>query len=131
MFITHSLQQQTLQFDDTSDPATAVDILFGEFIRNVATTSPAYSERSFQFEGTYIGLDTGSANMYSYAKGNYCNQVSFDFGLATKALVSYDFVGTDTDSPVSLGSRKAGASNATSPLLTTAFNTTSDIERLI
>jgi hypothetical protein len=119
-----------LQFDDTTDPATAVDILFGQFIRNVPTTDSEYLERSFQFEGTYIGLDTGSADMYSYAKGNYCNQVSFDFGLATKAIVNFDFVGTDTDSPVSSGSRKSGASSATSPLQTTAFNTTSDIARL-
>lgn len=119
-----------LQFDDLTDPAAAIDILFGQFVRNVPTTHSDYIERSFQFEGTYIGLDTGSADMYSYAKGNYCNQVSFDFGLATKALISYDFVGTDTDSPVSSGSRKAGASSATNPLQTTAFNTTSDIGRL-
>lgn len=119
-----------LQFTDATDPATAVDILFGEFFRNVTTDSAEFLERSVQFEGEFIGLDTGDADMYSYAKGNFLNTATFDLPLTNKAEVTYEFIGTDTDNPVSAGSRKSGASSAVSPTTTTAFNTSSDIARL-
>ena len=119
-----------LQFTDGTDPAAPVDILFGEFFRNVTTDSAEFLERSVQFEGEFIGLDTGDADMYSYAKGNFLNTATFDLPLTNKAEVTYEFIGTDTDNPVSAGSRKSGASSAVSPVTTTAFNTSSDIARL-
>ena len=119
-----------LQFTDGTDPATAVDILFGEFFRNVETTDSEFLERSVHFEGQFIGLDTGGANMYQYAKGNFLNTVGFDLPLTNKSEITFDFIGTDTENPVSAGSRKTGASAAVTPVTTTAFNTSADIARL-
>lgn len=119
-----------LQFTDGTDPTTAVHLLFGEFIRNVATTASDFLERSFQFEAEWDNLDTGGNNEYSYAKGNFCNSVSFNLPLAEKATVTFGFIGTDTEDPVVSGSRKTGASAATSPTKTTAFNTSADIVNL-
>ncbi len=119
-----------LKFDDLTDPATAVDILFGEFIRNVATTSSEFLERSFQFEMESPNLDVGGASEFEYAKGNFCNTAGFNLPLTDKAIVTFGFIGTDTDSPVTAGSRKTGASAATDPNDVAAFNTSSDIARL-
>jgi hypothetical protein len=118
-----------LKFTDAAI-ATAVDILFGEFIRNVATSDADYLERSFQFEAAFPNLDTGGGAMYSYAKGNYCNEVQFQLPLTDKAVASFAFIGTDTESPVVAGSRKTGASAAATPTDTSAFNTSSEIARL-
>lgn len=119
-----------LQFTDSTDPATAVDLLFGEFVRNVATTDADFLERSFQFEAEFPNLDTGGANKYQYALGNYCNTVSFNLPLTDKATCTFGFIGTDTEDPVAAGSRKTGASAATDPNDTAAFNTSADIARL-
>ncbi len=119
-----------LQFDDLDDPATAVDVLFGEFIRNVPTTSVEFLERSFQFEGEFPNLDTGGDSKFQYAIGNFCNVASFELPLTNKATVTFGFVGTDTENPVVAGSRKTGASTGLAPTRTEAFNTSSDIARL-
>ncbi len=118
-----------LQFTDGTDPATAVDILFGEFIRNVATTDSAFLERSFQFELEWPNLDDPNSE-FEYALGNFCNTAAFNLPLTNKATVTFGFTGTDTESPVVAGSRKTGASAATDPTQTGAFNTSADIARL-
>lgn len=120
-----------LQFDDSDDPANAVDVLFGEFIRNVSVDDSAYLERSFQFEGEYPNLEEpGPGDEFEYALGNYCNTAEFSLGLADKSVVTYSFVGTDTEPPVVAASRKTGASSASSPLHTAAYSSTSDVARL-
>ena len=121
-----------LQFTDSTDPATPVDILFGEFIRNVPTTSTEFLERSFQFEIEYPNLDDagGGGPEYQYALGNFCNTAAFNLPLTDKATVTFGFVGTDTDNPVVAANRKTGADAAASPSDTGAFNTSSDIARL-
>ncbi|MEE8608997.1 MAG: phage tail tube protein [Nitrospiraceae bacterium] len=118
-----------LQFDDLTDPATAVDILFGEFIRNVTVDDSEFLERSFQFEAEYPNLDDPNSE-FEYAIGNFCNTAAFSLSLADKATVSFGFIGTDTEPPVIAGSRKTGASAATQPTQTAAFNTSNDVARL-
>lgn len=119
-----------LQFTDSTDPATPVDILFGQYVRNVPTTSSEFLERSFQFEVEFPNLDTGGGSEFQYALGNFCNTVSFELPLTDKATATFAFIGTDTENPVVAGSRKTGASAAGSPTRTGAFNTSSDIARL-
>lgn len=119
-----------LQFTDGTAPTTDVDILFGEFIRNVTTTDPDFLERSFQFEMEFPNLDTGGGAEYQYALGNFCNTAAFNLPITDKASSTFSFVGTDTESPVVAGSRKAGASAATDPNDVSAFNTSADIARL-
>lgn len=118
-----------LKFSDAAI-STAVDVLFGEFIRNVPTSNAAYLERSFHFEAEFPNLGTGGAAEYIYAKGNYCNQMQITLPLTDKATCTFGFIGTDTDNPVAAGSRKSGADSATNPVTTGAFNTSADIARL-
>jgi hypothetical protein len=121
-----------LQFTDGTDPATAVDICFGEFIRNVPVSDSEFLERSFQFEAAMPNLGNGTAGntdeAYQYAKGNFCNSAAFSLPLTNKATVTFGFIGTDTDNPTT--TRKSGASAAATPTQTGALNTSSDIARL-
>ena len=122
-----------LRFTDSTAPTTAVDVLFGEFIRNRAVDHADYLERSFQFELTSPGLGSGSgsaADRYEYSKGNYCNTVGIGLPLTEKATATFAFIGTDTDSPVAPTSRLSGAGAATNPPQRAAFNTSADIARL-
>ncbi len=119
-----------LQFTDDTDPTTDVDIVFGEFVRNVTTTSSEFIERSFQFEMEFPNLDDSGGSEFQYALGNICNTATFDLPLTNKATTSFSFVGTDTENPVVASSRKTGAANAEDPTGVQAFNTSSDIARL-
>lgn len=118
-----------LQFTDGT-VSTDVDLLFGEFVRNVVTTASDYIERSFHFEMELPNLNTGGAAKYQYSAGNFANTVAVELPLADKATVAFAFVGTDTADPVVAGSRKTGADSATDPVDTAAMNTTLDIARL-
>ncbi len=117
-----------LQFDDLTAPATPVDLVFGEFIRNVPVGNADYLERSFQFEASFPNLGTAGAENYEYAIGNFCNEVSFELPLADKATASFNFIGTDTEPTTAV--RKSGASAAALPLRTAALNTSADLARL-
>lgn len=120
---------EALRFTDADAPATAVDLLFGKFIRNVDTDATDFLERSFQFEALYTNLQNpGPGDEYQYAKGNYCDTTTFNLPLADKATISFGFIGTDTDDPTT--TRKTGAENAEEPVMTQAFNTSSDIATL-
>lgn len=117
-----------LQFDDLTAPATPVDLVFGEFIRNVPVGNADYVERSYQFEASFPNLGIAGAENYEYAIGNFCNEVSIELPLADKATVSFAFIGTDTEPTTAV--RKSGASAAALPLRTAALNTSADIARL-
>ena len=120
-----------LRFTDSTAPSTAVDVLFGEFIRNRAVDHADYLERSFQFELTSPGLGgtpTSPTDRYEYSKGNYCNTVGFGLPLTDKAVATFAFIGTDTDSPTA--TQATGASSARNPPQRAAFNTSADIARL-
>ena len=117
-----------LKFDDAAAPTTAVDVLFGKFVRNVPVGDAEFLERSFQFEAEFPNLAaTPGDSEFQYAIGNLCNTAAFALPLTDKAGVTFGFIGTDTENPVLVGSRKSGASAATDPLQTGAFNTSSDI----
>ena len=113
-----------------SSVTTAVDILFGQFIRNVPTDDmDNYEERSFHFEANYPGLETdGTPTPYRYAEGNYPNTVGFGLPLSDRATMSMAFIGIDTGNPVA--TQLTGADAALSPKMNKRFNTTSDIARL-
>lgn len=114
-----------------TDPGTGdtVDLLFGQFLRNVASTDSDYLERSFQFEVNYVNLDNpGPGDAYEYAEGNFCNTIAFQLPLADKATIAFAFVGTDT--PVPTTTRATGAASPRQVVRKTAFGTSSDIGRL-
>ena len=127
--ITFDKLSEGLQQSDTTAPTTDVDILFGEFLRNVPTDHADYEQRSFTFEGEFPGLAAdGVASQYEYVKGCLVNTATFNLPLTDKATVSFAFIGTDNEVGVSAANRKAGS--VTDPLHTSAYNTSVDIARL-
>lgn len=125
-----------LQFDDLTDPSTAVDLIFGEFVRNVpvgsSATDAVFREFTYTIEAAYPNLGTGAVGntdeSYRYARGNYASTAAFNLPLTDKAIVTFGFIGLDTDNPTT--TRRTGAAAAVAPNKTTAFNTSSDIARL-
>lgn len=105
-----------------------VDIYFGRFVRNVSVDDSDYLEQSIQIEGAYQDLGGTGTDEYEYAKGNYCNQISFDLPLTDKAGLTAAFIGTDTDVPST--TRATNADSPLQPVQTAAFNTSADIARL-
>jgi hypothetical protein len=127
--ITFDKLDAALKFDDAVAPTTAVDILFGDFIRNVAVDAADFIERSFHFEAAFINLENpGPGDEYEYAAGNFCNSLAFQLPLTDKATLVPGFIGTDAQQAST--TRATGAATPLLPLGTAAFNTSSDILRL-
>ncbi len=111
------------------ESASAVDLLYGRFYKNVSVDEATYAEQSFQFEGAYDNLENpGPGDEYEYAKGNFANQVTFTLPLTDKATISFGFIGTDTEPPST--TRATGADTPQNPVKTGALNTSADIARL-
>ena len=124
-----TLDKKATVFAIDAGAAKLIDIYFGRFIRNVPVDDADYLERSLQFEAEYVNLETpGPGDEYEYAKGNYCNELSFNLPLTEKATVSFGFVGTDTPDPT--GTRATGGATPLAAVQTEAFNTSADFARL-
>lgn len=125
-----SITLDKLQGTLATDPGTGdtVDILFGRFLRNVNVSDSDYLELSTQFELAAEDLEGVGTPAYLYAKGNYCDEMTIELPLTSKAMMGFGFKGTDTDDPTT--SRATNASSAKSPNMTSAFGTSSDIARL-
>ncbi|PHS61182.1 MAG: hypothetical protein COB09_18515 [Thalassobium sp.] len=117
-------------FTTEADASQLIDMYFGKFVRNVPTDNPNYIERSYQFELEYATLDAGDLPMYEYARGNLCNELTFETPLTDKATLAPGFIGTDTAPPVNVAGRATNAATPTDPQYTTAFNTSADIARI-
>lgn len=131
--LTLSYPDQPFVADDGTDTGAGgtgiqVDILFGQFIRNVDIGAPDYVERLFQFEVTNPGLGPAGETRYEYSIDNMANTLTLELPLNDKATMSLGFVGSDTLVPT--GVRATGAANAKVPNETGAFGTASDIARL-
>lgn len=124
--LTLDKKSSTYQTDDGA--AKEIHFYYGNFIRNVSVDDADFDEASYQFEATYPDLEAVGTDCYEYAKGNYCNQITFNLPLADKANCSFGFVGTDTEPPDT--SRATGADTPLEPVQTVAFNTSADIARL-
>lgn len=131
-----SIDGATLNLDKLDVNLTAndtntgqLDIMFGRFLKNVDVGASAadgeYLERTYQFEGEYPDLEGVGSDGYEYPEGNYANELGLNLALNDLATANYGFIGTTTDAVTS--TRKTGPSTATSPLRTTAVNTSSDI----
>jgi hypothetical protein len=111
--------------DETS---TAVDLLFGPFIKNVAVSDANFLEQSFQFELAYADLDSVGTDEYEYAIGNLCNEVVLNMPGQDKATMAFNFIGTDSD--VITTTRKGNAANRVQAVQKAAFNTAASFARL-
>lgn len=130
-----SIAGQELLLDKLGDNLAAhagadvtVDLLFGQFIRNVPVDNADFLERSFQFELASPNLMPAGATGYEYSVGNFCDALQFELPLTNKATMAIGFIGTDTEVPTDI--RKSGAGDAINPVKTGAFNTSADIARL-
>lgn len=115
-------------FTNTTNLGQAVDLFFGQWLRNLDVDDADYIERSYTFEGSFKDLGGVGTDAYEYAVGNYCNSMAINMPLADKATVTWGFIGKDTEDPTT--SRQGGASTAVEPVQTTAYNTSSDFARL-
>ncbi len=113
-----------------NETATDIDLLYGPFIRNVATTHADFLERSFQFELTYDNLQvpTGTGDEYEYTIGNLANELSINLQGQDKGTLGLGFIGTNADDITT--TRKANTANAVEAVQKNAFNTSSDFARL-
>lgn len=109
--------------------STSVELLYGQFVRNVPVDDSSFLERYFQFEAAYENLQVpGPGDEYEYAIGNKPNTMVTELPLADKAKLTFGFIGQDTEVPTS--TRKTGAAAPIQPLQTSSFNTSSDLARL-
>jgi hypothetical protein len=105
-----------------------VDLLFGQFVRNVDVNDADYREYSNQFELASPNLMPGGLTGYEYSLGNYADSLSLAIPLSGKATITLGFVGTDTLQPNTV--QALGAANAKAGGQTESFGSASDIARL-
>lgn len=123
-----TLEKRDNAFVADAGAAVAVDLLFGQFVRNVPVDHADFLQPSTQFELASPGLMPGSATGYEYALGNWCDTISITLPLTGKATMTMGFVGTNTTDPSAV--RALNAASAKVGGLTGAFGTASDIARL-
>ena len=137
---------ENLQGDNTN--TTAIDIMFGDFIKPVPATNDMFLEQSYMFELFHPDLNTpfpkatdprpikkadGTASdnddAYVYSVGNFCNTMGINLPLTDKATISFAYIGTDTEIPVE--TKKDGQGTINDDMKRTeAMNTVNDIARL-
>lgn len=108
--------------------ANDVDLLYGQFVRNVGVDDSDYLERFYQFELRYADLDSVGTDEYEYAIGNLCNELTINLPGQDKATLGFSFLGTNADDFTT--TRKGNAANAVGSTKTTAFNTAAAFSRL-
>jgi hypothetical protein len=117
-----------LSVTDASN-ATLVDIMFGRFLRNVASDADdddnRYLSRSYSFEGSYPDLGGVGTPEYEYSVGLQANELKLSLPLSAKATGTWGMIGTDTEPIVS--ARKTGPSDSVAALRTVGLGTASDI----
>jgi hypothetical protein len=106
----------------------AIDILFGQFVRNVPVDHADFLQPSTQFELYSPNLMTAGAAGAEYAVGNWADSMSIAIPLTGKATLTLGFVGTNTTLPST--TRATNAANAKTGGMVGAFGTASDIARL-
>lgn len=131
--LTLEKRDQPFVLDDGTDTGSGgtnlrIDILFGQFVRNVPVGHVDYQEVPIQFEAASPNLMPGNATGYEYSLGNYADALSISIPLSGKATMTLGFVGTDTQKPTT--SRATNAANAKAGGQVESFGTASDIARL-
>ncbi len=110
------------------ETGTAVDLLYGPFVKNTAVSDALFLEQSFQFELKYADLDSVGTDEYEYAIGNLCNEVALNMPGQDKATMAFSFIGTDSDAITT--TRKGNSANRVVALQKAAFNTAASFARL-
>lgn len=114
--------------DNAGGTGLRIDLLFGQFVRNVGVNDADYTEISTQFELASPNLMAAGATGYEYSLGNYADALSIAIPLSGKATMTLGFVGTDTTNPSI--TRAAEADDAKVGGQVESFGSASDIARL-
>ena len=104
------------------------DIIFGDFVRNVAVDDDDYLEQTYTIELSSENLLTMGASAYEYARGCELNTFTMEFPLNDKSTANLEFLARDIDA--ASPDRADGSNSPDSPVYTEALNTVSDFGRL-
>lgn len=114
--------------DNNGGAGVSVDLLFGQYVRNVDTDHEDYLETNFQFELESPNLGPNGEDMFEYALGSWSDAISLNIPLTEKATMSLGFMSLKTTEPTA--ARAPNSADALFPSETGAFSTSSDIARL-
>lgn len=123
-----TLEKRDEPFVAEAAAGVEIDLLFGQFVRNVDVDHPDFQQPSVQFELRSPNLMAGGAAGHEYAIGNWADAMSVALPLTGKATITLGFVGQNTTDPTAV--RATAAANAKVGQLTESFGTSSDIARL-
>lgn len=123
-----TLSKRSQDFVADNGAATAVDLLFGQYVRTVSVDHPDYLQVNYQFELESPNLGDNGEDQFEYALGNWADALTLDFSLSALAKVTYGFVGLNTTDPASARATNAAATKY--PSETGSFSTASDLARL-
>lgn len=131
--LTLDKKDEPFAVDDGTDTGAGgadlrIDLLFGQFVRNVDVNDTDWREYSNQFELASPNLMPGGLTGFEYSLGNYADALSVQIPLSGKATITLGFVGTDTLKPNTV--RALAASTAKAGGATESFGSASDIARL-
>lgn len=104
-----------------------VDMVFGDFLKNVARTATGYLDRTHTvLLGSPTLFGTGSADSgLEYAVGARVGTLTINLPVTSKATMDVSMIANDVEAPT-----QGTIPTLTDPDFTTAFNTTSDIARI-
>lgn len=123
-----TLNKKDAAFVAEAGAGLTIDLLFGQFVRNVPVDHVDFKEQSYQMELASPNLLTGGLTGYEYAVGFYPDALSLALPLSGQATLTAGFVGQNTTDPS--GVRALNANNAKIGGQTGSFSTSNDIARL-
>lgn len=125
-----TLENRSQVYSADTGAGLLIDILFGRFLRPVATDAVDYNQISFAAELESPNLLAGGLVAYEYARGNIINTIGLQIPLSDKCTMNVAAIGTTTDDPVGVASRETNAAAAASPTMTEGLSSSIDVARL-
>lgn len=124
-----TLEKKANTFVADTGTGKQIYVLWGQFVRNVASDHADYLEKSYAFELAYKNLQNpGPGDEYEYPNGNFANSLSFEFPLASKSTMKAGFTGLNTPNPTV--TRATNAANGTPPISVLPMDTVGAFTRL-
>ena len=126
--ITFDRISPALVYIGAADTTNALDIIAGDFVRNVSRSHDDYVQQAHTVEQKSPDLFSGPADGYEYGVGQVLGSLVLNFPLTNKATMTVNLIGEDVEKPVNV--RLTGPSTAVTPVRGEAFNTSADFARL-
>jgi hypothetical protein len=126
-----TISHRTAAFTTDTGSGKTIQLLYGEFVRDLDTDDASYLMRTHHAEVSYPGIGDSNETYYRYGKGLACNMWTLGMPLEGAMTSAYDFVGTQTTDHIAAGSRITGPSTAIEPLQKLGFSTAIHHMRLL